>query len=253
MSRATGDPAQGAGPAGRDGGLATPGPDGPGRRALVVRGGWEGHAPVETTELFRPDLVDAGFEVTVAEDLDVYLDQDLLARTDLVVQCWTQGTLTAEQSAGLVAAVHAGTGFAGWHGGVLATFPTSPDYLRMVGGTFLFHPEEFVEYEVVVEPDGADHQIMSGIGDFTIATEQYWMLTDAHNQVLASTVFAPADGGHGGPPVPMPVVWTRTWGAGRVFVSALGHRLADLRQPAVRTLTRRGLVWASRATDPTTR
>jgi len=216
------------------------------RRALVVRGGWEGHAPVEATELFRPGLADAGFAVTVADDLAVYEDASLLAETDLIVQCWSMGTLTRPQSAGLVAAVRAGTGFAGWHGGVLATFIDDPDYLRMVGGLFLFHPEEFVEYKVTLEPAHRDHPIMAGLDDFPVVSEQYWMLTDALNETLASTVFTPADGGHGTVPVTMPVVWTRRWGAGKVFVSAIGHRVADLRDPTVWRLTLRGLVWASR-------
>ncbi|MEV6930202.1 ThuA domain-containing protein [Dactylosporangium sp. NPDC051485] len=215
----------------------------PVRQALIVRGGWEGHAPVETTELFRPGLADAGFEVTVAEDLDVYRDEALLARTDLVVQCWTGGTLTRQQSEGLRRAVHAGTGLAGWHGGLVATFADDHEYLRMVGGLFLFHPAEFVDHRVRIE---ADHPIVAGIGDFTVHTEQYWMLSDARNEVLATTVVDPADGGQGEGVVGMPVVWTRQWGRGRIFFSAIGHRIEDLRQPEVHTLTARGLVWASR-------
>jgi uncharacterized protein len=218
----------------------------PGRRALVVRGGWEGHVPVPATELFLPDLRAAGFAVDIAHDLDVYLDADRLAGADLIVQCWSDGTLSAAQSQGLRAAVAAGTGFAGWHGGVLATFGNDRDYLRMVGGVFLFHPENFVDYPVTIEPAAAGHPIVAGLPDFRATTEQYWLLTDALNDVLASTVVAPGDGGHGGRPVSMPVVWTRRWGTGKVFVSAIGHRVADLAEPTVRTLTARGLVWAAR-------
>jgi type 1 glutamine amidotransferase len=43
-----------------------------------------------------------------------------------------------------------------------------------------------------------------------------------------------------------PAVWTRQWGKGRVFVSTIGHKLEDLDHPDVRTLTERGLLWASR-------
>jgi type 1 glutamine amidotransferase len=43
-----------------------------------------------------------------------------------------------------------------------------------------------------------------------------------------------------------PAVWLRPWGKGRVFVSTIGHKLDDLDHPAVRTLTERGLLWASR-------
>ncbi|SCF22645.1 hypothetical protein GA0070558_1612 [Micromonospora haikouensis] len=34
------------------------------RRALVVRGGWEGHEPVRATELFIPFLEGSGYAVT---------------------------------------------------------------------------------------------------------------------------------------------------------------------------------------------
>ncbi|MCX5240010.1 ThuA domain-containing protein [Streptomyces prunicolor] len=216
------------------------------RTALVVRGGWEGHSPRECTELFLPALADAGFAVTVREDLDAYADADLMARTDLVVQCWTEGRLTGEQSAGLVSAVEAGTGFAGWHGGVVATFQDSPAYLRMVGGLFLHHPAEFLEYRVRIEPEHREHPIVAGLPDTTVMTEQYWMLTDAFSTVLASTTVAPGAAGQGERPVDMPVVWTRQWGRGRIFFSALGHRPDDLREPTVRALTTRGLLWAAR-------
>jgi uncharacterized protein len=219
------------------------------RTALVVRGGWEGHAPVATTELFIPSLQAAGFAVEVADSLDVYYDTERLARTDLVVQCWSEGEqaeeLSREQSAGLVGAVAAGTGFAGWHGGVLAAF-RNPDYLRIVGGLFLFHPPEFLTYRVRIEPEQAGHPIVAGLADFDVHSEQYWMLTDDRNTVLASTVVEARDGLQGGGAVTMPVVWTRRWGAGKVFVSAVGHRVEDLREPSVRTLTERGLLWAAR-------
>lgn len=215
------------------------------RRALVVRGGWEGHDPVTTTDLFIPALREAKFDVDVSDSLDVYGDAERLAAADLIVQCWSEGQLTPEQCAGLVAAVANGTGFAGWHGGVLAAF-RDPDYLRMVGGLFLFHPPEFLTYRVRVAAEHAEHPVMAGIGDFDVHSEQYWMLTDAHNTVLATTVVEPADGGQGDGSASMPVVWTRRWGAGKVFVSAVGHRVEDLREPAVRALTERGLLWAAR-------
>lgn len=211
------------------------------RRALIVRGGWEGHSPVEATEMFRPGLTDAGFDVEIAEDLDVYTDAAKLAATDLIVQCWSMGRLTPEQCDGLVTAVRDGAGFAGWHGGIVATFQDSPDYLRMVGGMFLYHPEGFLDYEVRISRSQSSHPIVAGLPDFTVRTEQYWMLSDSLNTVLATTEFGPPE-----QPATMPVAWTRNWGKGRIFFSAIGHRTEDLWDPAVYTLTHRGLVWASR-------
>ncbi|WP_320774334.1 ThuA domain-containing protein [Streptomyces sp. CRN 30] len=216
------------------------------RKALVVRGGWEGHDPVGCTELFLPDLEDAGFDVTVREDLAVYEEADLLAATDLVVHSWSAGELTAAQEAGLVSAVEAGTGFAGWHGGVVATNVANARYLRMVGGRFLWHPEGFQEFTVRIAaaPD-RDGEITQGIADYGVVTEHYWVLTDALNTVLATSVLA-CDGDQWEEPVEFPVVWTRRWGAGRVFVCTLGHRVADLRVPQTATIVRRGLRWAAR-------
>lgn len=216
----------------------------PVKQALVVRGGWEGHVPVEATDLFLPDLAADGFTVDVVDDLDVYRDTARLARTDLIVQCWSQGTLTAEQTAGLTGAVHAGTGFAGWHGGIVATFTDNPAYLRMVGGLFLHHPPDFLTYQVHI--DQPEHPITAGLDDFEVFSEQYWMLADTRNDVLAHTVITPETGGQGPGSVTMPVVWTRRWGAGKVFFSAIGHRTADLEPPTVHELTRRGLAWAAR-------
>ncbi|MFC7758515.1 hypothetical protein ACFQY4_11360 [Catellatospora bangladeshensis] len=62
------------------------------RSALIVRGGAEFHDPVGTTDSFLPYLKDQGFSVEIAEDLAVYDDRELLARTDLVVSCWTGGS-----------------------------------------------------------------------------------------------------------------------------------------------------------------
>jgi uncharacterized protein len=47
----------------------------------------------------------------------------------------------------------------------------------------------------------------------------------------------------------VPAVWTRRWGAGRVFVSTIGHKLEDLDVPEVRLLTERGLLWAARGSS----
>lgn len=208
-----------------------------------MRGGWPGHSPVEATELFLPCLREMGYDVTISDSLAVYEDEAALRDFDLIVQCWSMGELTEQQCAGLVGAVRSGVGFAGWHGGVVGTFATSPAYYRMVGGKFLHHPPDFLDYDVTVT---TSHAVVRGIGDFAVHTEQYWMVTDAWNDVHAVTTVHPGPDTEFTAPVSMPVVWTRNWGAGKVFFSAIGHRVADLEQPEVCTLTERGLLWASR-------
>ncbi|WP_037913974.1 ThuA domain-containing protein [Actinacidiphila yeochonensis] len=214
------------------------------RRALVVRGGWEGHVPVAATDLFIPFLKEHGFDVEVSDSLDVYADAERTAAADLVVHCWTMGEATPEQTAGLAAAVRAGTGLAGWHGGIIDSFRGNLDYHLLTGGQFLHHPPGFVEHTVHVVPERSGHPVVAGLSDFAVDTEQYWVATDPDIDLLATTVF-PADERRDHP-VAMPAVWTRRHGAGRVFVSAIGHKTDDFDVPEVRALTERGLLWASR-------
>ena len=202
-------------------------------KALVVRGGWEGHSPVEASDRYVSVLRDAGHDVTTSESLDAYLDAEALAETDLIVQCWTMGTITADQLAGLSRAVHAGTGFAGWHGGIIDAFRAEPAYHFLTGGQFVHHPKEFVEYEVRVVPDRAGHPVVAGLSPFRVTTELYHVHVDPAVEVLAVT----GD---------KPVTWLRRWGTGRVFVTTIGHTVADLEVPAVDTMITRGIAWAAR-------
>jgi type 1 glutamine amidotransferase len=206
----------------------------------VVRGGWEGHSPVEATELFIPFLRENDFEVTVSESTESYLDLD---GTDLVLQCISMGEITNEQAKGLEAAVRSGTGLAGWHGGIVDSFRANSDYSFMTGGQFVSHPGGFVDHRIDIV---SDDPIVDGLTHFDLHTEQYYVHADPTNNVLATTTF------RAHPDFPwiegatMPAVWTRTWGEGKVFVCTPGHSLADLDVPEVRTIIERGLLWASK-------
>jgi type 1 glutamine amidotransferase len=229
------------------------------RHALVVRGGWDGHQPVETTESFVPFLVEQGYDVRVEDTTAVYADAASMAGVDVVVQTVTMSTISSEELQGLTAAVRNGTGLAGWHGGIADSYRNSSDYLHLIGGQFATHPAKaprdelpgdgtdcFVRYTVEIVPDKADHPIVAGIGDFELTTEQYWVLTDEYNDVLATTTIAATDFHPWHRPVTCPAVWTRLWGDGRVFVSTPGHSLDVVADPNVRTIIERGILWASR-------
>ncbi|MFI5845259.1 ThuA domain-containing protein [Catenuloplanes sp. NPDC051500] len=225
-------------------------------RALVVRGGWEGHRPVEATELFLPFLKAEGYEVRISEETGVYADADEMARTDLIVQCVTMSEIRPEEVRGLRTAVAAGTGFTGWHGGIADSFRASADYLQLVGGQFATHPskepgacaggpeDNFLPH--TIEIVDRDHPITRGLDDFALTTEQYWVLHDDLSDVLATTTH-PAPPWHPWHrPITSPAVWTRQWGEGRIVVSTPGHSLDVLEHPSVRTIIERGMTWATR-------
>lgn len=228
------------------------------RKALVVRGGWDGHHPVEATELFLPFLRQSGFEVRVSDSNEVYADAEQMAATDLVLQCVTMSEISRDAIQGLRAAVENGTGLAGWHGGIADSYRASSDYLQLVGGQFATHParhpderpggeaDNFLRHRVELTDLGRPHEIMAGLDDFDLDTEQYWVLSDDLNDVLATTTHPVQPYHPWHRPIVSPAVWTREWGRGRVFVATPGHSVDVLQQPSVRTIIERGLLWASR-------
>jgi uncharacterized protein len=233
--------------------------DAPARSALIVRGGWDGHMPVETTDFFVPFLEEHGFAVRVEESNEVYADADVMAATDLVVQVVTMSTIEKEPLAGLIAAVRAGTGMVGWHGGIADSYRNSADYLQLIGGQFAHHasvnpPEQatgeqsdnYEHYTVELTELGRRHPVTEGVDDFELTTEQYWVLSDEYNEVLATTTQAKRDWDAWSRPVTFPAVWTRQWGEGRIVVSTPGHRLEIVQHPSVRRIIENGILWAAR-------
>ena len=226
--------------------------------ALVVRGGWDGHEPIETTDSVMPFLSAQGFDIRVEEGTAVYADEEVMSSVDLIVQVNTMNTIAPEELAGLTRAVIGGAGLAGWHGGIADSYRNSADYLQLIGGQFAHHAavpqdertgeqaDHYLDFTVNIVDDRREHPIVAGLDDFDLHTEQYWVLSDAYNDVLATTeiVHRPFDAWHR--PFTVPVVWTRLWGAGRIFVCTAGHKLDVLNEPPVRTIVERGLLWASR-------
>ena len=213
------------------------------RKALMVWGGWEGHEPQKCVGIFAPLLEQAGFEVRISDTLDVYLEKEYLESLSLIVPVWTMGAIGKEQLQGLLGAVRGGVGLGGWHGGMADSFRQETEYQFMVGGQWVAHPGNIIDYRVqITRPEDP---IVEGIGEFAMRSEQYYLHVDPSNEVLATTTFtgehaAWIDG------TVMPVVWKRRYGSGRVFYSSLGHVASDFEVPEAKEITRRGLLWAAR-------
>ena len=213
-----------------------------GKKVLFVYGGWEGHDPVLTRDIFVPLMRSEGAEVVVSDNLDVYTDSELMNSLDLVVQIWTMGTITNKQEKGLLDAIRHGVGLAGWHGGIGDAFRNNVEFQFMVGGQWVAHPGGVIHYDVNI----VDHEdkVTKGLKDFHMNSEQYYMHVDPNVKVLATTTFT----GEHAPWIEgtvIPVVWKKTYGKGRVFYSSLGHVAKDFEGPEVLEIMKRGIRWAS--------
>ncbi|GCE22628.1 ThuA domain-containing protein [Dictyobacter kobayashii] len=213
------------------------------KSALIVWGGWEGHEPEKGAALFAPFLREQGYEVEVATNLDVYLDEAKMQALDLIVPIWTMGTITNEQERGLLSAVKNGVGIAGWHGCMADSYRNNTEYQFMVGGQWVAHPGNIIDYKVNIT--NHDDPITAGLSDFNMHSEQYYMHIDPKIEVLATTTFSGEYAEWIAGSV-VPVAWKKQWGKGRVFYSSLGHVRTDFDVPEALTIMQRGMLWASR-------
>ncbi len=227
------------------------------KSALIVQGGLEVHEPEEVSRILGNVLEENGFKVEISDTLDSCRDLDKLKKLDLIVPCWTEGSIHQDQLKPLLEAVSCGTGIAGLHGGMCDSFRGEIEYQHMTGGRYVTHPglieykhktgfiarpgtiseETFDTFETytihIVDPD---YPLTRGIKDFEITTDHYYMLVDPANFVLTTTNFGD---------VVMPVSWIKMWGKGRVFYSSLGHNAEVVRQVKPQELMKRGMLWAA--------
>lgn len=212
------------------------------KTALIVYGGWSGHDPEECAAIYRRWLHEDGFSVRTATETSAFADPSI-HDLSLIVPIFTMSKIEKEEVANLTKAVQNGVGLAGHHGGMSDAFRESVDYQFMVGGQWVAHPGDIIDYTVDVA-DAAD-PVMEGIKSFPYNSEQYYMHVDPAIHVLATTTFtgehAPWIDG-----VVMPVVWKHLYGKGRVFHSTLGHRAKEFENREMATIMRRGMNWAAR-------
>lgn len=231
--------------------------------AALFVGGWEGHRPHAFCDWATHLLEGEGFEVETHETLAPLAEPEGLPDVDLVVPIWSSarsshqpefGNMNRAEEAGLLRLIGDGCGIAGWHGHMGDAFRDRPTYHFLIGGQFVAHPPgwpdnldpsaDFVDYDVTITRP--HDPIVRGISSFRLTSEQYYMLVDPSNEVLATTTFS---GEHlwwieG---TTIPVVWKRRWDKGRVFYCSIGHTIDDLRVPQVTEIMRRGMMWAAGA------
>lgn len=211
------------------------------RKALIVWGGWQGHEPEKCAGIIRGWLEEDGFVVETATETSTFGDP-AIRDLDLIVPIYTMSKIEKGDAVNLAAAIEGGVGLAGHHGGMADAFRDSVEYQFVVGGQWVAHPGNIIDYRVdVAKPDDP---VMQGISSFPYRSEQYYMHVDPSNDVLATTTFS---GEHASwiDGVTMPVVWKRRHGKGRVFYSSLGHVASEFEVPEMRTILRRGMNWAA--------
>jgi len=186
------------------------------------------------------------FEVTASEDVAVFTAQNL--RGYGAVMFFTTGELPMSdaQKQALLDFVRAGGGFLGVHSAT-DTFYEWPEYGKLIGGYFDQHPWHQAVRVAVADPSDP---LVSFLGSSITLTDEIYQIRDfdaAGSHVLLRLDPASVDltrpnvHRH---PYGWPLAWTRSYGSGRVFYTALGHEEAVWRDAGYGRMLRNAVLWA---------
>jgi type 1 glutamine amidotransferase len=188
------------------------------------------------------------FKVTTTEDVSAFTAENL--RHYAAVMFFTTGELpmTDAQKAALLAFVRSGRGFLGVHSAT-DTFYMWPEYGKLIGGYFNEHPwHEKVTVDVAdpagplvgfLAPSFAVNDEIYQIRDFDPQTSRILLRLDPASVDLAAPNVHRQDYG-------WPLAWTRSYGRGHVFYTALGHEEAVWRDPRYQRMLTNAILWTMR-------
>lgn len=217
------------------------------KKALIVYGGWEGHEPKQLSQIFEGLLKNEGFNVELSDTLDAFADKEKLMDLNLIIPIWTMSDISNDYVNNVAGALESGVGMAGCHGGMCDAFRNNTRWQFITGSQWVDHPgNNGVEYVVNIKKS-SDSEIIKGMDDFTVKSEQYYIHVDPAVNVLATTRFPVVDGPHAANgAVDVPVVYTKRWGKGKIFYNSLGHVANVFDYPNAKELMRRGFLWAAK-------
>jgi type 1 glutamine amidotransferase len=186
------------------------------------------------------------FEVATSEDVSVFTAENL--RRYGAVMFFTTGELPMNdaQKQALVDFVRGGGGFLGVHSAT-DTFYQWPEYGKLIGGYFDQHP-----WHQAVRIDVADRSdpLVAFIGPSIALSDEIYQIRDfdlGGSHVLLrldpTSVDLTRDLVHRHP-YGWPLAWTRAYGSGRVFYTALGHEESVWRDARFQMLLHNAVLWA---------
>jgi uncharacterized protein len=188
------------------------------------------------------------FELAATEDVSDLTTANL-ARCDTVM-FYTTGELPMShaQKAALLDFVRSGRGFIGIHSAT-DTFYQWPDYLQLIGGYFDGHPWHQTVRVQVADPSNA---LVSFLGPSLKLNDEIYQIRDFDergSQVLLRLDETSVDLTRAGVhrrSYGWPLAWTRSFGQGRVFYTALGHEAGVWQDARYQRLLLNAILWCTR-------
>ena len=188
------------------------------------------------------------YEATVTQDCSVISRTGLQPYKAIVFYTTGELPITDEQKAALLEFIKSGKGFVGIHSAT-DTFYKWAEFGELIGGYFDGHPWH---QEITVKVEDPNHPATKHLGrSFEITDEIYqfknWSRDRLH--VLLSVDVSSIDLTKKGvkrTDKDFGLAWTREYGKGRMFYTALGHRPEVWNDPRFQEHLLGGLKWAGR-------
>jgi type 1 glutamine amidotransferase len=156
--------------------------------------------------------------------------------------------MSGDQKTALLNFVRSGRGFLGVHSAT-DTFYTWPDYLDLVGGYFNGHPWHQAVTIEVVDPDDP---LVAFLGNSLQFEDEIYQISDFDyrgSHVLLRLDQSSVDLSRTGVHQRFygwPLAWTRFYGQGRVFYTALGHEASVWQDPRYQRMLTNAILWSMR-------
>lgn len=203
--------------------------------------------PLSKAILTQLGTASGAFDVIASEDLTEFSTRNL--ERYAAVMFYTSGEIpmSGAQKTALLDFVRAGGGFLGVHSAT-DTFYTWPDYLDLIGGYFNGHPWHQL---VTIEVADATDPLVAFLGRSLQLNDEIYQVSDFDyrgSRVLLRLDASSVDLGKAGVHERFygwPLAWRRSFGAGRVFYSALGHEPAVWRDPRYQRILTNAILWST--------
>ena len=172
------------------------------------------------------------------ETLEIFSDTSFFECSAMIFFS-QEGKFTEVQEKNVLDFIASGKGFIGLHG-ASASFKSHPKYFEMLGGRFIGHKEP-KQFDIIIIDK--ENPITDGLNNFSFRDEPYRHDFSMNNEIR---ILAKADYHDEIDPELEPIMWQTTYGDGRVFYCALGHRNVSLKDEIFKTIIKRAVTWAIR-------
>lgn len=174
------------------------------------------------------------------DELRARTTREKLAAYDGIIFANTTGDLPLADRAAFIEYIRAGHAFIGIHSAT-DTFRNGvfPEYTEMIGGEFDSHGEQV---SVTMNIEDAKHPATKHLDSTLTVFDEIYLIRNFNRRALHTLLSLDC---HPNTKVPgyFPLAWTRMYGTGRVFYTALGHREDVLQAAWFRRHLTNGIRW----------